>query len=237
MVALVVVIPLITAAVWAAYAWPVPKPARVPGPTVVSSFGQAPSVDRRIVVARLGNIDLLLPVKLEATTAIAFHPVDNTNAVDFTPVGQRSDASSVSGSLADIFSNGGLRYFMMGGDGSDASSNTGGLDVGAVPGAFVYSPVDGKVVSVRDNYPLLGRYDDTEIQIQLADDPSLLLVITHIVAPQVKIGADVVAGESALGEVRKFPPSFDQQLRQFTTDNGDHVQLVAIRVPTRLSGF
>lgn len=236
MVAVVVVIPLIIAAVWAAYAWPAPKPARVPGPTVVSSFGQASSVDRRIVVARLGNIDFLLPVKLEATTAVAFHPVDNTNAVDFTPVGQRSDASSVSGSLADIFSNGGLRYFMMGGDGSDASSATGGLDVGAVPGAFVYSPIAGKVVSVRD-YSLLGRYDDTEIQIQLAADPSLLLVITHIAAPQVKIGADVVAGESALGEVRKFPPSLDQQLRRFTTDNGDHIQLVAIRVPTQLSGF
>jgi hypothetical protein len=234
-VTIAVVVPLVIGAVWAAYAWPSPKPGRVPGPTVVSSFGQASSVDRRVVVARLGGIDLLLPVKLEATTAVGFHPVDNANSVAFTPVGQRSDASSVAGSLADIFSNGGLRYVLMGGDGNDASNGAGGLDVGAVPGAFVYSPADGKVVAVSD-YKLLGRYDDTEIQIQLAGDPSLLLVITHIVRPQVKIGDEVTAGESALGEVRGFPQAFDQQLRRYTADNGDHVQLVAVRVPTQLSG-
>jgi murein DD-endopeptidase MepM/ murein hydrolase activator NlpD len=236
-VAIGVVVPLIICAIWAAYAWPAPKPARVPDAAVISQFHQASSVDRRVVMARLEGADLLLPVRLEASTAVAFHPVDNANSVAFTPVGEPGDASSVSSTLGDIFSGGGgMRYFMMGGDGSDASSRTGGLDVGAVPGAFVYSPVDGRVVSVKD-YKLLGRYDDTEIKIQLADDPSLLLVVTHVARAQVRIGATVSAGETALGAVRGFPASLDQQLHQFTTDAGDHVQLVAIRVPTQLSGF
>ncbi len=52
-----------------------------------------------------------------------------------------------------------------------------------------------------------------------------------------KIGADVTAGETVLGAVRGFPPQLEQDLRQFTTDAGDHVQLVAVRVPTQVSGF
>jgi hypothetical protein len=236
-VAIGLVVPLVIGAIWAAYAWPAPKPARVPDPAVISQFHQSSSVDRRVVVAKLEGIDLLLPVKLEASTAVAFHPVDNPNSVALSPVGQPGDASSVSSTLGDIFSTGGgMRYYTMGGDGSDASSRTGGLDVGAVPGAFVYSPVDGRVVSVKV-YQLLGRYDDTEIEIQLADDPSLLLVVTHIAGAQVKIGATVSAGETALGSVRGFPATLQQQLHQFTTDAGDHVQLVAVRVPTQLSGF
>jgi hypothetical protein len=235
-VAIAVVVPLIIGAIWAAYAWPAPKPARVPDANVVSQFGQAGAVDRRIVVARLGNIDLLLPVKLEATTAVAFHPVDNANSVALTPVGQPGGSSGVSGTLADLFANGGMRYYAMGGDASDASSRTAGLDVGAVPGAFVYSPVDGRVIAVTA-YKLLGRYDDTEVELQLADDPSLLLIITHVAKAHVKIGADVTAGETVLGAVRGFPSQLDQNLRQFTTDAGDHVQLVAVRVPTQISGF
>jgi hypothetical protein len=58
-----------------------------------------------------------------------------------------------------------------------------------------------------------------------------------VVKAQVAIGADVTAGETVLGAVRAFPAQLHQDLRQFTTDNGDHVQLVAVRVPTQISGF
>ena len=108
--------------------------------------------------------------------------------------------------------------------------------MGAVPGAYVYSPVDGRVIAVTA-YKLLGRYDDTEIELQLANDPSLLLIVTHVAKAQVSIGADVTAGETVLGAVRGFPSALDQDLRQFTTDAGDHVQMVAVRVPTQVSGF
>jgi hypothetical protein len=40
-----------------------------------------------------------------------------------------------------------------------------------------------------------------------------------------------------LGAVRGFPTTLDQGLRRFTTDAGDHVQLVAVRVPTQITGF
>ena len=235
-VAITVVVPLVIGAIWAAYAWPAPRPARVPDHGAVSQFGQATAVDRRVVVARLGGVELLLPVKPDATTAVAFHPVDNPNGVAFKPVGEPGDASSVSSTLGDLLNSGGLRYYLLSGDGNDASSRTGGLDVGALPGAFVYAPVDGRVTSVKV-YDLLGRYRDTEVQIQVADDPSLLLVVTHLAKVPLRIGDDLTAGESPLGVVRGFPQQFVQALRRYTNDAGDHVQMVAVRVPTQLSGF
>ena len=46
----------------------------------------------------------------------------------------------------------------------------------------------------------------------------------------------MTAGQTALGTVRGFPPQLHQDLRQFTNDNGDHVQLVAEQVPIPPSG-
>ena len=121
-VAIAVVVPLVIGAIWAAYAWPAPKPARVPAANVVSQFGQAGSVDRRIVVARLESIDLLLPVKLEATTAVAFHPGrQRATAWRSRRWASRATRRASPGTLADLFANGGMRYYVMGGDASDAS--------------------------------------------------------------------------------------------------------------------
>jgi len=230
-------VPLIALAVWLAYSLPQTQAARVPDAGVVSPFGKADGVDKRIVVSRVGDVEVLLPVKPDATTAVAYHPVDNPNSVAFTPVGDRVDASGVATRLAEVFSGGGgMRYYLMDGDGGDGSSQTAGLDVGAVPGVFVYSPVDGRVVAVKD-YELLGTYPDTEVQIQVAADPSLLLVVSHVTRPAIGVGDNVTAGETSLGRVRDFPPEFEQDLRQFTNDDGDHVQLIALRMTPQLSGF
>ncbi len=84
----------------------------------------------------------------------------------------------------------------MDGSGEQGSTATSGLDVGAVPGSPVVSPVDGKVVAVKQ-YRILGRYVDVEIDIQLADDPSLLLVVTHVARVEVGLGDDVAARQDA----------------------------------------
>ena len=100
-----------------------------------------------------------------------------------------------------------MRYFTMAGDGHDSSARTAGLDVGAVPGATVYAPANGQVVAVTD-YQLLGRYADTEIDVQLADDPSIVLTVTHVEDPRVSIGDAVTAGQTVLGGVRASHPIF-----------------------------
>ena len=129
-----------------------------------------------------------------------------------------------------------MRYFVDGRRRERRFERHRGPRRGGRPRRLRLQPVDGRVIAVTV-YQLLGRYTDDEIELQLDDDPSLLLIITHIAKPQVTIGADVTAGESVLGTVRGFPRELDQDLRRFTTDAGDHVQLVAVRVPTQVSGF
>ena len=92
----------------------------------------------------------------------------------------------------------------MAGEGGEPSASTAGLDIGAVPGSPVLSPVDGKVTAIKQ-YKILGRYNDVEIDIRLAGDPSLLLIIAHIDKPKVQIGDVVQRGVSAWGRCAASP--------------------------------
>ncbi|MFA4964282.1 MAG: hypothetical protein WC709_01380 [Thermoleophilia bacterium] len=236
-VALVVLVALIALAVWAAYAVPGQPPARVPESAALPTFAQSPDPGADVVVARVDTVDVLLPVAPDVTTAVAYHPVDRAGTVPFTPAGDRLGGGSLGQRLADIFAGGGgVQYYLMDGEGGDQSSSTAGLDVGAVPGSSVVSPVDGKVVSMK-KYSLLGRYDDVEVDIQVAGDPSLLLIITHIAKAEVAIGDVLTRGKSVLGQVRGFPAGLDQKLSRYTSDRGDHVQLVVLRVTPELAGL
>jgi hypothetical protein len=164
---------LVVLAVAIAFAWPLRTPAPVPAAGAGASLAASDGTKRRVPLARVEAVDVLLPVAQRQTTAIAFHPVDNANTVPFAPVGERVDSPTLADKVADIFNGGGgPRYYQMAGDGSDSSSSTSGLDVGAVPGVAVYSPVDGHVTAVKP-YALLGRYTDVEVDIQLTEDPSL----------------------------------------------------------------
>jgi len=236
-VALVVFVTLIFFAVWVAYAIPGQTPARVPEGAARPTVGRTLASDETVVVAQIEGVDVLLPVAREVTTAVAFHPVDNGDAVGFSPVGERLGGGDLGQKLADIFAGGGdVQYYLMDGDGGNDSPATAGMDVGAVPGSHVLSPVDGKVTGIKQ-YSVLGRYRDYEIDITLAADPSLLLIITHVATPKVDIGDVVQRGTTVLGSVRGFPAALEQALSQYTSDNGDHVQMTVVRVTPELAGL
>jgi murein DD-endopeptidase MepM/ murein hydrolase activator NlpD len=236
-VALAVLVTLIVLAVWAAYAIPGQTPARVPQSAAMPTVDGSPTGAGDVVVAQIEDLDFVLPVAREVTTAVAYHPVDNANTVPFAPAGDRLSGGSLSQQLADIFAGGGgIQYYLMGGTGSERSSSTAGLDVGAVPGSAVVSPVDGKVTGIK-KYRILGRYSDVEMHIQLAHDSSLLLVLTHLARPKVEIGDSVARGETVLGVVRGFPTTLDQALSRYTSDTGDHVQMMVLRVVPELAGM
>jgi hypothetical protein len=236
-VALVAIVTLISLAVWVAYAIPGQTPAQVPAAAAEPTFGRTVDPGEAVVIARVEDVDVLLPVARQATTAVAFHSVDNADTAPFEPVGDRLGGGDLGQKLADIFAGGGeVQYYLMGSGGGEGSPSTSGLDVGAVPGSPVLSPVDGKVTAIKE-YSILGRYDDVEIDIRLSGDPSLLLIVTHIAKPEVEIGEEVQGGSSTLGAVRGFPASLDQALSQYTSDNGDHVQFVVLRVTPELEGL
>jgi hypothetical protein len=228
--ALVIASSVIVLAVLTACAIPTHAPVTMAQSNSAGLFAAASAQPvRQVVVARLDGADLLLPISRDAITAIAFHPVDSPDSVALTPVGQPAGDG---GSVAD---DGVAHYFVM--DGSGSSSGTAGLDVGAVPGSVVVSPVDGQVAAVK-SYSLLGRHADAEIDVRLAADPTLLLVLTHVISSsKLHVGDQVAAGLTVLGRVRAFPADVQQDIKRFTNDAGDHVQLVILRTPPDLAGF
>jgi len=232
--ALVIVATLSVLAVWLAYALPGDTPARVPAAAAQPTFAERASVDRRVVVAKAGDVDIMLPVAIDEITAIGYHAAESTDSIAFTPQGERVSGGGLAQKLADWFAGGELAYYLMD-EGADASA-TGALDVGAIPGAQVFSPVDGKVVGVEHTL-ISDRYKDVEIQIQAADDPTLVLVISHMAQPAVGLGDGVTQGETLLGSVRAYPAEVIQELSRFTSDAGDHVQLVALRVTPDIAGL
>lgn len=235
-VTLVAVVTLVSLAVGAAYAMPTTTPANIPDTTVIAASSSSGGGDH-VVVASVQGVDLLLPVQQQFTTAIAYHGVENSNAVALSPHGSLQSGGSLITRLADVFrSGGGVRYYLMGAGAGSASPATAGLDVGAVPGSSIVSPLDGQVTAVK-TYSLLGRYTDEEIDIRFASNPGLLLVVTHVTDVAVSIGDEVQAGVTQLGCVRAFPTQVVQNLKQFTSDAGDHVQLMVLHVPASIAGF
>ncbi len=233
--ALVIVATLSLLAVWLAYALPADTPARIPAAAAHPTFAEKASVDRRVVVATVGEVEILLPVALEDTTAVGYHAADRSDSVAFSPQGERASGGGLTQKLADLFKGGGgLAYYLMG-QGDDAGA-TGALDVGAVPGAEVFSPVDGKVVAIEHTV-IAGKYKDVQLQIRVADDPTLLLIVSHLAEPAVDLGDTVTHGDTLLGSVRGYPAGVTQELSRFTSDAGDHVQFVALRVTSGIAGL
>jgi len=205
----------------------------VPDITAASAFG-VKGAQSHVAIARLENIDVLLPVREDATTAIAYHVVDNPGTVPFTPIGELVSGGGITGQLADaVDGGGGVEYHLMDGD---SAAGTAGLDVGAVPGSLIRSPVEGQITNIKD-YKLYGEFVDYEIDITLAANPSVMLVITHVAAPMVAVGDPVIAGETRLGKVRAFPSEIEQSLKAYTSDAGDHVEMLALRIQPKLDGI
>lgn len=97
-------------------------------------------------------------------------------------------------------------------------------DVGADPGADVFSPVDGTVVLAK-NYKLYEKYDDFVIHIQPTGHPELDVVLIHVSSPTVKAGDKVVAGKTRIASIRKIPKSINPQLRHYTANGGYHTHI------------
>ena len=226
MVALVVLVTLISLAIWVAYAIPGQTPARVPAGAAQPTFGRTVESDEALVVARAEGVDMLLPVAQQVTTAVAFHPVDSGDAVAFTPVGDRLGGGDLGQKLADIFAGGGgVQYYLMDGDGGEESPSTAGLDIGAVPGSSGHlarrRQGDGHQ-GVRHPRPLQGHRDRHP-----AGRRPVAAAHRHSYRQAQGRDRDVVQrGTTTLGSVRGFPAALDQALSQYTSDNGDHVQLV-----------
>lgn len=173
------------------------------------------------VVARLGALRLQLPVSQSKVTAIGYQG-GTPGALALSPLGTQANQGLLRRIVHKILggSGGSPRWYQLpGGDGPATSA----LDVGAPAGTDVYSPVDGTVVAIN---PVVidGRQYGSEIDIQAAAAPSLVVAVSHVrIDPSLGVGSPVTEAGSKLGTLVDFSAAEQQALARYTTDAGNHV--------------
>jgi len=187
----------------------------VPPPLPVTSAPPDPQV-----LATVGNLRIQSPVAQGGVTAVGFHGSDE-GALVLRPVGPQANE----GLLARLWhritgsSRRGLTWYQL----ESGAPST--LDVGAVAGTDVYSPVDGTVVAIRDHV-VSGHVIGAEIELRPTSAPSLVVQIQNVRPdPAVEVGANVAAGSSKLGRVADISRFERQALARFAADGGNNVSI------------
>ena len=176
-----------------------------------------------LVIAKLGELRMLLPIPSSRVTAIGYHGAGD-GALALQPVGRQANEGLLARLGHKLFggsSRGPIWYQVSGGTGP----HTGGLDVGAPAGTSVYSPVDGRVVGLTP-YVIDARKYGERIDIQPARAPSVVVSLTHVSAlGSLSVGATVTASETRLATVMDLTDVERQSLADYTNDSGNHVAI------------
>jgi hypothetical protein len=203
-----------------------------PAPIVPTPPSIVPGRPQPQVLATVGNLGIRLPVASGSVTAIGFHG-SATAALPLQPVGQQANE----GLLARLWhriagtSKQGPAWFQLGGQ---EGPGTAVLDVGALPGTDVYSPVDGTIAAITD-YVVNGERYGAQIDIRPTASPSVVLSLTHLEPdPALAVGSSVVVGASKLGTVVDIAKVERQALASHTNDTGDNVAIEVHSAPTSL---
>jgi hypothetical protein len=175
------------------------------------------------VVALEGALRIQLPVAQSRLTALGYH-ASGDGAVALQPLGSQANPGTFTRLARRVFGGGahGLRWFQLGGG---EGPGTAALDVGALPGTDVYSPVDGSVIGLSP-YIVNGQRFGSEIDVQPTGTPSLVVSITHVKPdPALTVGSSLAAGTSKLGVLLDFSRVEEQALARYTQDAGNHVEI------------
>jgi hypothetical protein len=193
-----------------------------------STFASAQSKPSPEIVALRGPVRLQLPIAQGRVTAIGYSAA--TGTLPLSPVGHQANEGLVSRMFHGIFGGGGgtPRWYQLAGGGTNA------LDVGALNGTDVYSPIDGVVAGIRP-FIVMGKQYGSEIDIQPQSSPSLVVAVTQLTAdPGLTVGSAVVSGATKLGNVVDLASVEHQALAQYTNDGGNHVT-VEVRAAPRVT--
>lgn len=172
------------------------------------------------VLAAVANLRIQSPVAEEGVTAVGFHGSAG-GALVLQPVGPQANE----GLLARLWrritgsSRSGTTWYQL--EGGPLRT----LDVGAVAGTDVYSPIDGTVVAIRDQI-VSGRRVGNEIELRPTSAPSLVVAIQNLHHdPALTVGANVAAGSSKLGTVVDISRYEQQALARYAPDGGNNVSI------------
>lgn len=192
------------------------------GPALASRLLPA-GPPRPQVVATQGTLRLQLPISESRVTAIGYH-ASGGGALALDPFGRQANEGVFTRIAHKVFGGGGsgLPYYQLGGG---EGPSTAALDVGALPGTDVYSPVDGTVVGLSP-YILNGKQYGARVELQPAGELSVIVTLTHLQPdPALAVGSTVTASTSKVGTVLDFSRVERQSLARYTQDAGNHVTL------------
>lgn len=186
--------------------------------TVAAATGVPPEPQ---VLATVGNLQIRLPIAAEAVTAIGFHGTDG-GAMELSPVGRQVNEGLLARlwrSIAGSAQEGPVWFQLDGGPGTEV------LDVGAIPGTDVYSPVDGTVVSISD-FVIDGKAYGSRIDVRPSASPSLIVTLSHLESdPSLTVGSPVFASSSKLGTVVDVAAVERQVLEKHARGRGNNVAI------------
>ncbi len=186
----------------------------VASPVPPASAGAA-GAPQRVVMARSGRLEVVLPVAERQVTAMLFRPGGDPGGIGMTAA---SD----------------LPHAVTQDDGSTGAV-VAAVDVGAPAGSVVYSPVDGVVTAVSP-YRVLGRPEGLRIVLTPSGMPDVAVGITNVepapdgTVPQ--IGSAVGAGRTVIGRVRDMSRVGTPAIARYTNDSGNHVTVELLRQAT-----
>lgn len=172
------------------------------------------------VLTTVGNLRVQSPVAQGGVTAIGFHGATD-GALVLHPVGPQANEGLAARLWRRITgsSRRGLAWYQL------ESGTLRTLDVGAVAGTDVYSPVDGTIVAIHDHV-ISGRVVGAEIELRPTSAPSLVVAIENVRPdPALSIGANVAAGSSKLGTVANISRFERQALERYAADGGNNVSI------------
>jgi hypothetical protein len=173
-----------------------------------------------------GNLVLDVPINHRRITAIVYHGVGTSNVVPLVPLGSQRNAGILN-TIAKMLTGapdggGGPSYYV---DDAGQGPSTGSVDVGAVAGTDVYSPVDGKVVSIRP-YVIDGRAYGSVIEIQPSSTPADVITLTNLATARgIVVGSTVSAATTKLGAVVDLSKVLTQEISRYSSDAGNHVHI------------
>jgi hypothetical protein len=187
-----------------------------PAPLPVTSAPPDPSI-----LATVGNLRIHSPVAQGGITTVGLHGTED-GALTLQPVGPQANEGLLARLWRQITGSerSGYRWYQLEGGPLRA------LDVGAVAGTDVYSPVDGTVIAIRDQI-VSGGTVGSVIELRPTSAPSLVVTIQNVRPdPALTVGANVAAGSSKLGTVADISRWEEQALGDYAPDGGNNVSIM-----------
>lgn len=190
-------------------------------------------LNRTPLIARSAGVDIRSSIAAVDVTGVLFHQASYEYALLLETELPEADYETVADSRTIRVNNAQTEGEWLDADAlhlwrtSDDTEMDTSIDLGALPGTTILSPVDGTVVLVRD-YLLYDEVPDVEIHIQPSNRPDLDCVLIHTTDPAVEAGDFVEAGITPIAKVRNIEESLtDVQLGFFLPEDvgGNHVHI------------